>query len=438
MPQLVSLKFSEREMPKLFACGPLKDVQVQEFVVAPRDGEEDVAFVAAVEYVSTEQLKLRRTTYKPLVRRASEQEKESFFLRRAKEQKAMGLCKTKAREFGLPMKISTVRLDPSEGRYVFHFTSEQRVDFRQLVRELSALLKARIELWQIGVRDEARLIDGFGECGLRTCCSSWLTEFRPINLRMAKEQDINLPPNKLSGLCGRLLCCLSYEVDQYREMGKQLLAKGATIEAGGRKGVIMDRNIITQSYQVQFEDGATGVVKHEEIGQAQIPEQMKQMARFFKGDEETPPPPAREGRTRDSDRGGRRVRPDAEPAAEADARPEGERRGKRRRGRGGDRDKQETAPPPSRVEPVEGAAGESAEEAEKKRRRRRRRGGKGRREDQPAGATAVPESGEFRTESEAPAGEGDKSGGRTKRRRRGGRGQRKGRPQEGGGGGAAE
>jgi cell fate regulator YaaT (PSP1 superfamily) len=437
MPQLVSLKFSEREMPKIFACGPLHDVQVQEFVVAPRDGEEDVGYVAAIEYVSTEQLKLRRSAYKPLVRRASEQEKEAFFLRRAKEKKALSLCKTKAREFGLPMKISTARLDPSEGRYVFHFTSEQRVDFRQLVRELAALLKARIELWQIGVRDEGRLIDGFGECGLRTCCSSWLTEFRPINLRMAKEQDINLPPNKLSGLCGRLLCCLSYEVDQYREMGRQLLAKGATIEVGGRKGVIMDRNILTQSYQVQFEDGASGVVKHAEIGQAQVPEQMKQMARFFKGDEETPPPPPREGRARDTERSGRRARPEGEPPAEAEARPEGDRRGKRRRGRAGDRDRRETASPPSHVEPVEGAAGESAEEAEKKRRRRRRRGGKGRREDQPAGAAGAPESGEFRTEPRPPAAEGDKEGGRTKRRRRGGRGQRKGRP-EGSGGGSAE
>lgn len=278
MPQLLSLKFSQEEMPHLYDPGEVEELRVQDFVVAEREDGEDVGFIAGVEWVSREQLKLRPKAYKRVLRRATDDEKEQYFLRRLLEKKAVAVAKEKAAELRLPMKITTVRYDARDGRLVFLFVSEERVDFRALVRELSLILKTRIELWQIGVRQEAKVVDGFGVCGLKTCCSTWLPEFRPITIKMAKDQDINLPPTKLAGQCGRLLCCLSYEVDQYKEMARQLMPKGATLEVNGQRGVIIDRNIIRQSYTVQFGDGSTSSVPADQAGDAQVPEQMKRMA----------------------------------------------------------------------------------------------------------------------------------------------------------------
>lgn len=281
MPQLVSLKFAPNEMPARYDSAAVRDLRPAEFVVAERDGSKDVAIVASVEYISTDQLKLRQEPLRRVLRRATPEEKDAFFLRKAEELRALALCKEKAREMKLPMKISTARIDAEDGRVIYNFTSDQRVDFRQLVRELSLILRARIELWQIGVRDEAKAIDGFGVCGLRTCCSQWLPEFRPISIRMAKDQDINLPPGKLSGQCGRLLCCLSYEVDQYRDMNRRLMPKGATIKVDGKEGIIIDRNILTGEYTVMIQDGPTLKVSIEDLGDVRIPDQMKNMAKVL-------------------------------------------------------------------------------------------------------------------------------------------------------------
>ena len=281
MAQLVSLKFDPNDMPARYDPAGVENLTPSEFVVAERDGSSDVGLVAAIEFIATEQLKLRHEPLRRVLRRATPEEKEAFFVRKAEESRALVLCKEKARELKLPMKISTVRIDPNDGRVIYNFTSDQRVDFRQLVRELSLILRARIELWQIGVRDEAKAIDGFGVCGLRTCCSQWLPDFRPISIRMAKDQDINLPPSKLSGQCGRLLCCLSYEVDQYRDMNRRLMPKGATITAAGKNGIIIDRNILTGEYTVLIQDGPTLKVSIEDIEEVRIPDQMKSMAKVL-------------------------------------------------------------------------------------------------------------------------------------------------------------
>ncbi len=294
MPQIVSLKFSQEEMPKNYDPAGIGDLSLQDFVIAEREDGQDVGFVSAIEWVSSEQLHLRRHPMKRVVRRASDEEKEAFFQRKTDERRALVLCKEKARELNLPMKISTSRIDPSDGRIIFQFTSDQRVDFRQLVRELSLILRTRIELWQIGVRDEAKALDGFGICGLRTCCSSWIDDFRPINIRMAKDQDINLPPSKLSGQCGRLLCCLSYEVDQYREMSKELLTKGATINVEGRDGIIIDRNVIMRTYLVKYPDGPLQTITADQVQNIRVPDQMKRMGKVLretKALEEDPPAP---------------------------------------------------------------------------------------------------------------------------------------------------
>ena len=148
-----------------------------------------------------------------VLRRASGQDQSLRARHEQREREAFRLCVMKIRERGLAMKLARVEQLFDGSRLVFFFTSEERVDFRELVRELASEFKTRIELRQIGVRDEARLLAGYGTCGRPLCCSSWLKSFEPVSIKMAKQQDLALNPSRLSGLCGRLKCCLRYELN---------------------------------------------------------------------------------------------------------------------------------------------------------------------------------------------------------------------------------
>jgi cell fate regulator YaaT (PSP1 superfamily) len=148
-----------------------------------------------------------------VLRRASGQDQALRARHEQREREAFRLCVMKIRERGLAMKLARVEQLFDGSRLVFSFTSEERVDFRELVRELASEFKTRIELRQIGVRDEARLLTGYGTCGRPLCCSTWLKSFEPVSIKMAKQQDLALNPSRLSGLCGRLKCCLRYELN---------------------------------------------------------------------------------------------------------------------------------------------------------------------------------------------------------------------------------
>jgi cell fate regulator YaaT (PSP1 superfamily) len=303
MALFVAAKFSPFEMPVIYDPGIFQDLKTEEFILVPRSGSEDIAFIAALEYKSVHQLKLRRDPFPKVMRRATTEEVEQWKVRKKVEKEALILAKEKSRALNLDIKISHTRIDYKENKTTFHFTSDQRVDFRALVKELSAILKMRIELWQIGVRDEARMLDGYGVCGQQTCCSGWITDFKPITIRMAKDQDINLPPTKLSGQCGRLLCCLSYEVDQYKLMNKEALPKGAKITWNDRPMMISDRNLVAGTYVLIEQTGAHHTVKHSDLIKTdeppEVPEQMKNFGKkvFHENPEEvkkiahySPPP----------------------------------------------------------------------------------------------------------------------------------------------------
>jgi len=285
MALILALKFAQEDMPRYYEPGALTDLKPQDFVVASRGTSEDVGFVAALEYRSSEHLKLRPDPYPKISRRAAPAEIDAWWERKAVERKAIVACKERAAALKLDIKVSHVHYDPRDIKLVFHFTCEQRIDFRALVKELMAILHLRIELWQIGVRDEAKMLDGFGVCGQRTCCSSWLKDFHPVSIKMAKDQDINLPPVKLSGQCGRLLCCLAYEVDQYREMSRDALPKGATIKWGDKEGVIIDRNLLIGTYLVAEQGSGLTTIKATDIDPTatRIPDQLKQMSKRFGG-----------------------------------------------------------------------------------------------------------------------------------------------------------
>ncbi|NPV78751.1 MAG: stage 0 sporulation family protein [Firmicutes bacterium] len=175
-----------------------------------------------------------------------------------KEKRAFDLCLQKILIHGLPMKLVDVECAFDNSKMTFYFTAEGRVDFRELVKDLAATFKTRIELRQIGVRDEAKMVGGLGPCGRPLCCASFLGDFEPVSIRMAKEQDLPLNPMKISGICGRLMCCLKYESGVYRELRQNLPQVGSEVQTKEGKGKVVGINILRQKVKVQlFEDERT-------------------------------------------------------------------------------------------------------------------------------------------------------------------------------------
>ena len=167
---------------------------------------------------------------------------------------AFKTCLEKIREHNLPMKLVDIEYAFDRSKIVFYFTSDGRVDFRELVKDLARVFKSRIELRQIGVRDESKLIGGIGPCGLRICCASFLKAFDPINIRMAKDQNLSLNPTKISGVCGRLLCCLKYENETYCELGRKFPPKESIVAIPQGQGKIVDYNILGGTVKILLDD----------------------------------------------------------------------------------------------------------------------------------------------------------------------------------------
>jgi cell fate regulator YaaT (PSP1 superfamily) len=191
-----------------------------------------------------------------VIKRADSREfaREESNLRRAAE--AHRICAHRIRERGLQMKLIRTECVFDASKMIFYFFSEARVDFRDLVRDLAQTLHTRIEMKQIGNRDETKLLGGIGPCGRELCCSSWLREFSSVSVKMAKEQGLSLNPSKLAGMCGRLKCCLRYEYDTYLELGRLLPPVGKTVESVKGNGVVTRQNVLKQSVLVRRdEDG---------------------------------------------------------------------------------------------------------------------------------------------------------------------------------------
>ena len=173
--------------------------------------------------------------------------------KRAKE--AQVNCLKKIQEHKLNMKLVETEYSFDRKKIIFYFTAEGRVDFRQLVKELAKIFKARIELRQIGVRDEAKFMGGFGPCGRNLCCATFLKDFEPVTIKMAKEEGLPLNPPKISGLCGTLMCCLAYEYETYKILSKGLPKEGERIHTKEGKGKVTSVNVFKRSATVELEDG---------------------------------------------------------------------------------------------------------------------------------------------------------------------------------------
>lgn len=212
-----------------------------------------------------------------VIRLATPEDTQIVKANEAKEKDAFAVCLQKIREHGLPMKLVGVEYTFDRNKLLFYFTSEGRVDFRQLVRDLATVFRTRIELRQIGVRDEAKLLGGLGCCGRELCCASFLGEFDPVSIRMAKDQNLSLNPGKISGICGRLMCCLRYESQFYEEARKDFPDIGRIVETSSGRGRVTAVNLLKHTVTVELEESKAAVelprdeVKHPNGGLERSP-----------------------------------------------------------------------------------------------------------------------------------------------------------------------
>jgi cell fate regulator YaaT (PSP1 superfamily) len=194
---------------------------------------------------------------KPVLRLASEDELRMMLSFKSKEKEALVRCAERVKQHNLPMKLVESEYTFDGSRLTFYFTADERVDFRALVRDLAATFRTRIELRQIGARDQAKLQGGVGICGKTLCCSSWIKEFGIVSIKMAKEQELPLNPSKISGVCGRLLCCLSYENDNYIQARQQMPQIGTMLTTPSGTGKVVSVNVPQNSVEVMLESGVT-------------------------------------------------------------------------------------------------------------------------------------------------------------------------------------
>jgi len=192
------------------------------------------------------------TPLKRIIRIADEKDHLQHEENLKKKKRAMDLCQEKIDKHGLVMKLIDVEYTFDNSKIVFYFTADGRVDFRELVKDLAGVFKMRIELRQIGVRDEAKMLGGIGSCGRDLCCHSWLSDFQPVSIKMAKVQNLSLNPSKISGICGRLMCCLKYENDIYMEFRKGMPDIGEKVRTPDGFGKVVDTNLLERDVKVRL------------------------------------------------------------------------------------------------------------------------------------------------------------------------------------------
>lgn len=187
-----------------------------------------------------------------VIRKATKEDLKRVAENRKKEKTAFSACEKKIVEHGLEMKLVDVEYTFDNGKILFYFTADGRVDFRELVKDLAGMFRTRIELRQIGVRDEAKMLGGIGICGRPFCCGSFLGGFQPVSIKMAKEQGLSLNPVKISGTCGRLMCCLKYEQNAYEHLLRVTPKNGAIVDTKEGRGVVIDTNLLTGMLKIRL------------------------------------------------------------------------------------------------------------------------------------------------------------------------------------------
>lgn len=251
MKNIVGVKFKQAGKVYFFDPGFLKLKQKDMVVVETAQGD-DIGEVA-IEKREIDEAKFGKDL-KKVIRIATTKDLKHFEKLKQKEKEAFQICEKKIKEHGLPMNLVEVEFRFDDSKAIFYFTSDSRVDFRELVKDLAAIYKTRIELRQIGVRDEVRKIGGNGICGRQLCCCAFLKNCDMVSIKMAKEQSASLNPSKISGNCGRLMCCLRYEQEVYEEKNKRLPKVGDLVKTEDGEGTVCDVETLKEVVNVQYKN----------------------------------------------------------------------------------------------------------------------------------------------------------------------------------------
>jgi len=249
MTDIVSVRFKQAGMIYYFHSAGIT-LEVGDIVVAETARGPTLGKVVAMSSKVTDS----EEQLKPLLRQAQPEDMEQMDALKEKEKEAFVACEELVAKYHLPMKLLGVEYAFSGDHLTIYFRAEERVDFRTMLKELSSILKTSVELRQLGTRDAAKKVGGLGRCGREFCCTSYLTKFEPISMKMAKEQDLPLNPLKISGVCGRLLCCLSYENEQYRQMKQRLPSVGQKVSTPHGEANVVMKNVLKETVTVQLEN----------------------------------------------------------------------------------------------------------------------------------------------------------------------------------------
>ncbi|BBD93464.1 stage 0 sporulation family protein [Staphylococcus caprae] len=250
MPNVVGVQFQKAGKSEYYAPNQL-DVNVGDRVVVESKRGIEIGLVKfPPKDVADGDVTL---PLKEIIRIVNEEDEEQYYNNERDAEQALELCKKVVKNQNLDMRLVNCEYTLDKSKVIFNFTADDRIDFRKLVKVLAQNLKTRIELRQIGVRDEAKLLGGIGPCGRSLCCSTFLGDFEPVSIKMAKDQNLSLNPTKISGACGRLMCCLKYENDHYEEARAQLPDVGASVQTPDGSGKVIGLNILDISMQVKIE-----------------------------------------------------------------------------------------------------------------------------------------------------------------------------------------
>lgn len=255
MTDIVSVRFKDSGKIYYFSPGEYKISPGEYVIVETARGVECAKAVSGNKTVEENAIV---SPLKPVLRVATKQDIETLENNRVKEKEAYEICSRKIKEHGLDMSLSEVEYSFDGSKITFYFTADGRVDFRELVKDLAATFRTRIELRQIGVRDEAKMIGGLGICGRPFCCSTFLKDFHSVSIKMAKSQGISLSPGKISGSCGRLMCCLQYEQNSYDYLEKITPRRGSVVDCKEGRGTVVDYSLITGKLKVMLDSSVEG------------------------------------------------------------------------------------------------------------------------------------------------------------------------------------
>ena len=248
MTRVIGVRFRPAGKIYYFAPGKFHIRQGGKVIVETARGIEFGTVVAGPKEVKDEEV---MQPLKSVIRIATEEDKRAEEKNREKEKEAFEICLEKIRKHNLDMKLINAEYTFDNNKELFYFTADGRIDFRELVKDLAAVFRTRIELRQIGVRDETKIRGGIGICGRPLCCHTYLSEFAPVSIKMAKEQNLSLNPTKISGVCGRLMCCLTNEEETYEELNSRLPAIGDTVTTNeGLKGEVQSVSVLRQLVKV--------------------------------------------------------------------------------------------------------------------------------------------------------------------------------------------